>query len=288
MLEADVTDTFGIPLQNSSRYDDVVEVSEKLYDVDSYIMIHAAGGIAKDWWNIIRIYDSYSWIFILTVFFIECFCALVIYRTEKVVGFTTRKKDLDLEAGNRRLVSEGSQRWLEDRMADSVEFPFLQLKSALKKHPLIEGLYPDEVIDKVLYENAVMYGQADFRGYFDALAHCDILHSNIVFPLIGTHLLFPKNFSLMPQINKIILDNQFKFKNINIRYSKLVSPTSCEKFRPGDPLRINFYIGPLIVCSIVFFVAFVTLIIEFCFKWFCDFRKQDLHKLYNVTVWVNK
>ncbi|CAD5214749.1 unnamed protein product [Bursaphelenchus xylophilus] len=167
----------------------------------------------------------------------------------------------EIASGRRRLVTEGSENWFRDQTS-SVGTSFQKLQDALRGRKLVAGLSHKEALKMVRDEGALMYTQKDWVGYVHAIRHCEIVKTHVAFPPVGTHLLFPKNSTLLPKINQIIAKNSLRFQNIYKRYTSLTSTAACNKFRPGQPLRTAFFNGLIIVCGALFLIAGTILLLE--------------------------
>ncbi|CAD5213632.1 unnamed protein product [Bursaphelenchus xylophilus] len=170
----------------------------------------------------------------------------------------------DIRTGKRDIVLLSPGSWFEERVMNGTGGLFRELKAALAgRKMLIEGDH-ERALHLLSEHNAILFFREDDAIASTIFSHCEYLQLNVDLPKLDVHFIFAKNWSGLHDFSALINDNIRKIYNIKRRYIEggRRKPKVCSHFKVGDPMKLVFYVGVLIVAGVLILTAAFLLALE--------------------------
>ncbi|CAD5233618.1 unnamed protein product [Bursaphelenchus xylophilus] len=195
-----------------------------------------------------------------------------------------------LRKGKRKLLSWGPLYKFRERIFNRTEQAYLELQRAVGSHGLESHWTTDSMLDSFIHHNNFIYDYKTSGIGLMALEFCDTMIADIRYPEFSRHLMMSKNNTHKPVIDKIIRENQPKIRAIYDSYIKRKSQHKCSKFRVGNPLKLNYYYGLLIVCGVAMTIATLIFFWETLYQRYHYYRRTKISKnngfTFKKSIWM--
>lgn len=101
-------------------------------------------------------------------------------------------------------------------------FPYAELRSVIQyNHVRVTGS-SKESLQQVANGHGLAFVQDDSETYFRSQRHCGISELNSDLPIKHARLIFSKNSTLLPDVNRVISENQMKILQISRKYLEVL------------------------------------------------------------------
>ncbi|CAD5233617.1 unnamed protein product [Bursaphelenchus xylophilus] len=323
-------DVFGSTVRSMSTLRENCDLSVTLYSVKPYIFTKTIDHVGSGWWNLMTIYDKFTWLFILLSILLESTFIYLISKCEQRLGLDTsisatniiwkmfriqlyqsestrfklssgnlsitlfallhgpimlgiysssclaalmRTPDQrtlqsehyifeNLRKGRKKLVSWGPMENFREQIFNHSEQKFLDLQRAVGDNGLETHLTFHAILDSFNHHHNYVYDYKNTGIGLKLLESCDTNVAHIYLPPVTRHLMLTKNSPHTKAINEAIEQNHAKIISIYRSYISRMSSTVCKSYRIGDPLKLSFYYGVLLVCSGILTVSLGLLLLE--------------------------
>ncbi|CAD5233620.1 unnamed protein product [Bursaphelenchus xylophilus] len=171
-----------------------------------------------------------------------------------------------LATGKRKLVSYGPLEAFRESILERKEQTYRELQLLLQNDSFEAHDTESGVIESYSQQQNFLYDYSSSELANQVMTYCDSLVTDIIFPTTSRHLLLPKNSPWTAKLNRAIVENYARFKSIYKRYNVRRRDALCFRYEPGDPLKLTFYNGLLIIFGIMITLGVGVLTIEILYR----------------------